>query len=68
MDDDLDREGGVEVGLGDGCGVVVVEHLREVAVVPGVGEATPLLINVLSRDILLPVVSVFLQDGSGIQS
>ena len=44
MDDDLDREGGVEVGFGDGGGVVVVEHLREVAVVPGVGEATPLLI------------------------
>ena len=34
MDDDLDGEGGVEVGLGDGGGVVVVQHLREVAVVP----------------------------------
>ena len=43
MDDDLDGEGRVEVGLGHGGGVVVVQHLREVPVVPGKLEATPLL-------------------------
>ena len=34
VDDDLDGEGGVEVGLGHGRGVVVVQHLRQVAVLP----------------------------------